>query len=62
MKKIAFCLRGAVAKGKEFSTENSLYSNEEYVDYIKCRNSIFKFIVLQNPEYNIDFFLPLLEY
>ena len=56
MKKVAFCLRGAISKDKAFLKENSLYSDKEYVDHIKCRNSIFKFIVSPNPKYNIDFF------
>ena len=56
MKKVAFCLRGAVSKNKQFRKENSLYSENDYVDFVKCRNSIFKFIVAQNPNYEIDFF------
>ena len=36
MKKVAFCLRGAVSKDKylyQFYTENSLYKEGKYVDY-----------------------------
>lgn len=56
MKRCAFCLRGAVSKDSAFFLENSLYKKGDYVNYIKCRNSIFKFIVLKNPNYQIDFF------
>ena len=42
MNKVAFCLRGAVSKNEAFFTYNSLYKEGKYVDYIKCRNSIFK--------------------
>ena len=55
-KKVAFCLRGAVSKRIMFSRKNTLYSNDKYCDYVKCRNSIFKYIVEQNPHYEIDFF------
>ncbi len=61
MKRVAFCLLGAISKDNRinagaFVKENSLYSSEEYIDYVKCRNSIFKNIVLPNPNYQIDFF------
>ena len=62
MKKVAFCFRGAVSKNETrnvapFSTENSLYKEGyTYVDFVKCRNSIFKFIVSTNPNYEFDFF------
>lgn len=56
MKKVAFCLRGAVSKQKPFFTQGSLYEKGEYVDFIKCRNSIFKYIVDPNKNYQIDFF------
>ena len=56
MKKVAFCLRGAVSKQKAFFKQNSLYEKGEYVDFIKCRNSIFKYIIGPNKNYQIDFF------
>lgn len=56
MKKVAFCLRGAVSKEHAFFTENSLYEEGKYVDYIKCRNSIFKYIINKNDNFEIDFF------
>ena len=40
MKKVAFCLRGAVSKQEQFLKFNSLYEEGEYVDFIKCRNSV----------------------
>ncbi len=57
MKKVAFCLRGAVSK-KNGVTGSLLKenSNDDYIDYVKCRNSIFKFIISKNPSYQIDFF------
>lgn len=56
MNKVAFCLRGAVSKNEAFFTYNSLYKEGKYVDYIKCRNSIFKYIINKNPNFEIDFF------
>ena len=56
MNKVAFCLRGAVSKNEPFLTEKSLYKEGKYVDYIKCRNSIFKYIINKNPNFEIDFF------
>jgi len=52
--KVAFCLKGAVGKSFDFRT-NSVYTDSPYVDYKKCRNSIYKYIVNQT-KYNIDFF------
>ena len=51
MKRVAFCLLGAISKDNKidagaFVKENSLYSSEEYIDYVKCRNSIFKNILI----------------
>ena len=58
MKKVAFCLRGAVsrANNQRMSTQGSLYSDQSYVDYKKCCKSIFDYIVNENKNYKIDFF------
>ena len=56
MKKVAFCLKGAVSKEHAFYTENSLYDDGKYVNFTKCGNSIFEFIIHKNPNYKIDFF------
>lgn len=57
MKKVAFCLRGAVSKKNGVTGSSPKEnSNDDYIDYVKCRNSIFKFIISKNPSYQIDFF------
>jgi len=58
MKKVAFCLRGAVSQvsNQRMMTQGSLYNNEGYVDYEKCSQSIFDYIVNKNKNYKIDFF------
>ena len=58
MKRVAFCLRGAVSRASKIQmlTPGSLYSNEDYVDFEKCGKSIFDFIVNENKDYEIDFF------
>ena len=61
--KVAICMRGAIGKvgtwGQRFSLKNSLYDNDrEYVDYVKCYNSIHRHIITPNiNDYEIDFFL-----
>lgn len=56
-KRVAICMRGAVSlKDGPLKKCNKLYKNKNYVDYIKCRNSIFKFIVDKNENYDFDFF------
>jgi len=58
VKKVAFCLRGAVSRipDRRMTTEGSLYTDEDYVDYKKCCKSIFNYIVNKNKNYKIDFF------
>ena len=57
MKRVAFCLKGAVSRiTGQLSYEGSLYSNAEYVDFVKCGKSIFDYIVNENKDYSIDFF------
>jgi len=57
MKKVAFCLLGAVSKecGK-FIQPKTLYTDSPYVDYVKCKKSIMKYIIKANPNYEFDFF------
>lgn len=56
--KIAICLSGAMSKlGQRFMTQESLYRDGEYVDSEICFYSIFKHIILSNPNYHFDFFI-----
>ena len=61
--KVAICMRGAIGKvgtwGQRFSLKNSLYNDDrQYVDYLKCYNSIHRHIITPNiNDYDIDFFL-----
>ena len=61
--KVAICMRGAIGKvgtcEQRFSLKNSLYDHDrEYVDYIKCYNSIHRHIIKPNiSDCDIDFFL-----
>lgn len=49
MKRIAFCMRGAVSKSfGAFQRQGDLYNNGDYVDYVACRNSIFRHIIEPN--------------
>jgi hypothetical protein len=58
MKKVAICLRGAVAKtNKRFLTPESLYDEGRYVNYVAVYNSIKKHIIDCNPDYQFDFFI-----
>jgi len=57
--KVALCMRGAISKkNSDFPLKDQLYSNEsEYVDYVKCYNSIVKHIIEPNKDkYSIDIF------
>lgn len=57
MKKVAICLRGAVSKEcGSFDCPKDLYKDSPYVDYVKCKNSIIRYIVNANPNYEFDFF------
>ena len=46
MKKVAFCLKGMIKKNNK----------GEYLDIKSCKNSIDKYIIDQNPNYQFDFF------
>lgn len=58
MKRVAFCLRGAVSRitNQRMLHQGSLYGNEGYVDFVKCGKSIFDYIINENKDYEIDFF------
>ena len=58
MKRVAFCLRGAVSRinNQRMLHQGSLYGNEGYVDFVKCGKSIFDHIINKNKDYKIDFF------
>ena len=60
-KKVAVCLKGAVSKKgtthERFYEKNDLYRNGEYIDYVMVRDSIYKHIVMSNPNFDFDFFL-----
>jgi len=57
-KRVAFCMRGAVAKiCGAFFNQNELYIPSEYVDYKACYNSIVKHIIQPNSNhYEFDIF------
>ena len=59
--KVAICMRGAISKVgilEHFTFKNSLYNDRQYVDYLKCYNSIHRHIITPNiNDYDIDFFL-----
>jgi hypothetical protein len=61
MKRVAFCIKGAVSKKghvhDRFYKQNDLYKYGDYIDYRLVRDSIFKHIVTVNKEYCFDFFL-----
>ena len=46
MKKVAFCLKGMIKKNNK----------GEYLDIQRCKKSIDKYIIEQNPNYQFDFF------
>jgi hypothetical protein len=49
MKRVALCMRGAISKTfGAFFCENDLYRQGEYIDYVSCRNSIFRHIIFPN--------------
>jgi hypothetical protein len=61
MKRVAFCLKGAVSKEgghhDRFLYKDDLYRDGRYIDYIAVRNSIFKHIVSVNENFVFDFFI-----
>jgi ubiquinone/menaquinone biosynthesis C-methylase UbiE len=58
MKRAAICFSGAMSKlGQQFKLENSIYSNNNYVDYNACYVSIINNIVNINKMYSFDFFI-----
>lgn len=61
MKRVAICIKGAVSKKggphDRFYGVGDVYRDGIYVDYVSVRNSIYKYIIEPNPEYQFDFFL-----
>ena len=57
-KNVAICMRGAISKIQKggFLLPGELYKEGKYVDFHKCYDSIIKFIVKNNCNYNFDFF------
>lgn len=56
--KVAFLLKGSVSKADgKLETENSLYRNSNYINYISTFNSIKKHILDVNNNYSFDFFI-----